>query len=115
MRRTAGDYKTCYQPNEYCTISNNILSTSYVCYIHSVVISEFPNQSIDKIWSKTIVFSSQLRQFPQMIVALNKYTGYMYTSSLNCMMSSSGAMEILCITNIGSTSSKKIAGVEKLS
>ena len=29
-------------------------------------------------------------------------------------MSSSVAMEILCITNIGSISSKKIAGVEKL-
>ena len=30
------------------------------------------------------------------------------------MMSSSVAMEILCITNIGSISSKKIAGVEKM-
>ena len=30
------------------------------------------------------------------------------------MMSSSVAMEILCITNIGSISSKKIAGLEKL-
>ena len=30
------------------------------------------------------------------------------------MMSSSVAMEILCITNIGSISSKKIAGVEKI-
>ena len=30
------------------------------------------------------------------------------------MMSSSVAMEILCITNIGSISSKKIAGVKKL-
>ena len=29
-------------------------------------------------------------------------------------MSSSVAMEILCITNIGSISSKMIAGVEKL-
>ena len=61
-----------------------------------------------------MVFSSQLRQFPQMIIALDKYTGYMFTSSPNCMTSSSVAMEILCITNIGSISSKKIAGVEKL-
>ena len=30
------------------------------------------------------------------------------------MISSSVAMEILCITNIGSISSKKIAGVEKI-
>ena len=36
------------------------------------------------------------------------------TSSPNCMMSSSVTMEILCITNIGSISSKKIVGVEKL-
>ena len=61
-----------------------------------------------------MVFSSQLRQFPQMIIALDKYTEYMFTSSPNCMMSSSVAVEILCITNIGSISSKKIAGVEKL-
>ena len=61
-----------------------------------------------------MVFSSQLRQFPQMIIALDKYTVYMFTSLPNCMMSLSVAMEILCITNIGSISSKKIAGVEKL-
>ena len=61
-----------------------------------------------------MIFSSQFRQFPQMIIALDKYTGYMFTSSPNCMMSSSIDMEILCITNIGSISSKKIVGVEKL-
>ena len=61
-----------------------------------------------------MVFSSQLRQFPQMIIALDKYTGYMFTSSPKCMTSSSVAMEILCITNISSFSSKKIAGVEKM-
>ena len=61
-----------------------------------------------------MVFSSQLGQFPQQIIALDKYTGYTFTSSPNCMMSSSVAMEILCITNIGSIYSKKIAGVEKL-
>ena len=49
-----------------------------------------------------------------MIIALDEYTGYMFTSLPNYMMSSSVAMEILCITNIGSISSKKIAGVEKL-
>ena len=49
-----------------------------------------------------------------MIIALDKYTVYMFTSLPNCMMSSSVAMEILCITNIGCISSKKIAGVEKL-
>ena len=49
-----------------------------------------------------------------MIIALDKYIGYMFTSSQNYMMSSSVAMEILCITNIGSISSKKIAGVENL-
>ena len=61
-----------------------------------------------------MVFSSQLKQFPKMINALDKNTVYMFTSLPNCMMSSSVAMEILCITNIGSISSKKIAGVEKL-
>ena len=61
-----------------------------------------------------MVFSSQSKQFPQMIIALHKYTGNMFTSSPNCMMSSSAAMEILCITNNGSISSKKIVGVEKL-
>ena len=61
-----------------------------------------------------MVFSSQLRQFPQMIIALDKYTGYIITSSPNCMMSSSVAMEILCITYIVSISSQKIAGVEKM-
>ena len=61
-----------------------------------------------------MVFSSQLRQFPLMIIALDKYTGYMFTSLTNCMMTLSVAMEILCITNIGSISSKKMAGVEKL-
>ena len=59
-----------------------------------------------------MVFASQLRQFPQMIIALVKYTGYMFTSSPN-YMSSSVAMEMLCTVNIGSISSKKI-GVEKL-
>ena len=49
-----------------------------------------------------------------MMIALDKYAGYMFTSSPKCMMSSSVAMEILCITNIGSISSKKIAGVETL-
>ena len=61
-----------------------------------------------------MVFSSQLRQFPQILIALDKYSGYMFTSSPNYMMSSPVAMEILCITNIGSIFSKKIAGVEKL-
>ena len=61
-----------------------------------------------------MAFTSQLRQFPQIINALDNYTVYMFTSLPNCMMSSSVAMEILCITNIGSISSKKIAGVEKL-
>ena len=61
-----------------------------------------------------MTFTSQLRQFPQIINALDNYTVYMFTSLPNCMMSSSVAMEILCITNIGSISSKKIAGVEKL-
>ena len=48
-----------------------------------------------------------------MIIAHDKYTGYMLTSSPNCTMSSSDAIETLCITNIGSISSKRIAGVEK--
>ena len=61
-----------------------------------------------------MVFSSQLKQFPQMIITLDKYAGYMFTSSPNCMMSSAVVMEILYVTNIGSISSKKIAGVEKL-
>ena len=58
-------------------------------------------------------FASQLRQFTQMIIALGKYTWYMFTASPNCMMSSSVAMEILCITNTGSIPLKKIAGVKK--
>ena len=45
-----------------------------------------------------MVFSSQLREFPQMIIALDKYSGYMLTSEPNHMMSSSVAMEILSIT-----------------
>ena len=49
-----------------------------------------------------------------MIIALDEYTGYMFTSSPNFMTSLSVVMEVLCITNIGSISSKKIAGVEKL-
>ena len=49
-----------------------------------------------------------------MIVAQEKYTGYMSLSSQICMILSVVAMEISCITNIGSIASKKIAGVEKL-
>ena len=74
------------------------------------VISEFSNQltgNRQKIGSESTVFSSQLSQFPQIIIALDKYTGYMFTSSPNCMMSSFVAMEISCITNVGSISSKK--------
>ena len=63
-------------------------------------------------WIKNFKMSP-LRQFPQMIIALDKYTRYMFTSSPNCMMSSSVAMEILCITNIGSISQKKIAVLKK--
>ena len=42
---------------------------------------EFPNQlkykKLTKIWSETMVFSSQLRLFPQIIIALDIYTAYM--------------------------------------
>ena len=71
-------------------------------------------KNLTKIWSETMVFSSQFRQALKMIISLNKYTGYMFTSSPNCMIPSSVAMEILCITNIGYMSSIKIAGVEEL-
>ena len=47
-----------------------------------------------------MVFSSQLRQFPQMIIALDKYTVYMFTSFPNCMMSSSVAMYVVVCDNI---------------
>ena len=47
-----------------------------------------------------------------MIIALNKYTEYIFTSSQICMMSSCVYMEIFCISNIGSISSKNIAGVK---
>ena len=80
--------------------------------------SEFSNQltrNRQKIGCESMVFSSQLSQFPQIIIALDKYTGYMFTSSPNCMMSLFVAMEISCITNIGSISSKKIADVENCS
>ena len=79
-----------------------------------MAISEFPNQlpksayrKLTKIWSETMGFISQLRQIPRMIIALDRYTGYLFTYSPNYMMSSSVAMEILWITNIGSISSKK--------
>ena len=49
-----------------------------------------------------------------MIIALDKSTGYIFTSSPKDVMSSAVAMEILCITHIGSISSDKIAGTEKL-
>ena len=48
-----------------------------------------------------------------MNIALDKLKGKMFMSSPNFKMSLSVAMEIFCITNIGSISSKKIAGVEK--
>ena len=48
-----------------------------------------------------------------MIIALDNYTVYVFTPSPICMTSSAVAMEILCITHIGSISSKKIADVEK--
>ena len=70
-------------------------------------------KKFSKMWSKTLVFSSQLRQFLQMIIALGEYTGYIFTSSPICMVSSSVAMEILCFINIGSDSTKKVIGVEK--
>ena len=60
--------------------------------------TQWPNQLTrngQKIWSETMVFSGQLRQFPQIIIALDKYTGSMITSSPNCMKSASVAMEIL--------------------
>ena len=44
-----------------------------------MAISEFPNKltrNWQKIWSETMVFLSQLRQFPQIIIALDKYTGF---------------------------------------
>ena len=41
------------------------------------------------------------------------FCSVLFTSLSNCMMSSSVAMEILCITNIGPISSKKIADVAK--
>ena len=81
--------------------------------VHSEAIIEFPNQlskNGQKIWSETIVFSYQLMQHPHMITALDKSAGYIFTSSPKYVMSSSVAMEILCITHIGSISSEKIAG-----
>ena len=48
-----------------------------------------------------------------MIVAQDKYTGYILTSSPICMMSSAVSMDILCITNIGYISLEKIIGVQK--
>ena len=42
-----------------------------------------------------------------MILAMNNHTGYIFTSSPIRMMSSSVAMEILCITNIDHISSKR--------
>ena len=93
--------------------SMHLLKPNYTLSCHKSV-PKSANKKVTKIWSKTMVFSSQLRQFPQMIIALDKYTEYMFTSSPNCMTLTYVAMETLCSTNIGSISSKKIAGVEKL-
>ena len=43
------------------------------------VSSQISLQQIDKKnWSDTIVFSNQLRQHPQMVIALGKNTGYIF-------------------------------------
>ena len=82
-----------------------------------MAIGEFPNQfttNWPKNWSETIVFSNQLRQLPQMVTALDKIQVIYFTSSPKYVTSSAVAMEILCITNIGSNSSEKLVGGEKL-
>ena len=74
----------------------------YFVYMIPLETDVLRKHRFQKLWSETQVFSSHLRKFPQMIIALDKYTGYMFMSSPNSMMSSSVAMGILCITNIGS-------------
>ena len=49
-----------------------------------------------------------------MIIALAKRKAYIFTSSPKYVMSSAVAMEVFCITNIGSISSEKIASTKKL-
>ena len=58
-----------------------------------------------------MVFSNQLRQYPQMVIALGKKQGIYFTSSPKYVTSSAVAMEILCFTNIGSNSSEKLVVV----
>ena len=80
-----------------------------------MAIGEFPNQltKMTKIWFEITVFSNRLIQHPQMIIALDKSTGYIFTSSPKYVMPSAVAMEILGITNIGSIASEKIADAVK--
>ena len=81
---------------------------------HHAMTSRFYSAKLTKIFGlKPMVFSSQLRKFPKMIVAHYKYTGYIFTSPPISMMSSAVAMETLCITSIGFISSNKIAGVDE--
>ena len=49
-----------------------------------------------------------------MVIAVGKIQGIYFTSSPKYVTSSAVAMEILCITNIGSNSSEKLVGGEKL-
>ena len=49
-----------------------------------------------------------------MVIALGKIQGIYFTSSQKYVTSSDVAMEIVCITHIGSNSSEKLVGVEKL-
>ena len=60
-----------------------------------------------------MVFSSQLRQFPQMIIALDNFMVYVYviTKLYDVIICCYGD---IVYQNIGSISSKKIPGVEKL-
>ena len=69
--------------------------------VHSVAIGKFHNQRTRKL-QKYGLKSSKLRQLTQTTFAEDKYTGYIITPSPICMMSSGVAMEILCVTNIGS-------------
>ena len=76
--------------------------------------SQVSFQEIDKIMVYKNGLFYPIKTISEIDIALNEYTRYIFRSSPNCMMSSSVAMEILCISNIGSISSKKIAGVEKM-
>ena len=70
-------------------------------------------KKLTKIWFETIVFPSQLRQFPKMISVLDKYTVFIFTSS-QMIMSSYVAIWRNCVSQTLAPFLQKKIGVKKL-